>query len=226
MRLCTSLTFCRAKYALATVNQLIDELGDDQTVGHDIACSFTATLRDSSISEKVREHRLSMSVNAFHGHAHNRRCQLKNHPLYRTVLGLEDLETCERVFSASNAVARVIRFASHFHWQQFLELHFKQWNEDRYADISRPVLFLPSFASRSILLSGKFLFNNYKQALKIITEFTPQLMAYKQSTGITDADIQRWPEDELKYLNDLQTEPEVDAVPVAYVESLMTLKKT
>ncbi len=71
---------------------------------------------------------------------------------------------------------------------------------------------------------GKFLFNNYKQAVKIITEFTPQLTIYKQSSGITDTDIQHWPEDELKYLNDLQTEPEIDAIPVAYVEALMTLK--
>ncbi len=128
---------CSAKYALATVDRLLNELGDDQTIGHDIACSFSATLRDSSISEKVKKHRLSMSVNAFHGHAHHRMCQLQNHPLYRTILGLEDLETCERVFSASNAVARVIRFASHFHWKQFLDLHFKQWNEDRYLDISK-----------------------------------------------------------------------------------------
>ncbi len=133
-----------AKYALATVNRLVDELGSDQTVGHDIACSFSATLRNSSISQKVATHRLTMSVNAFHGHAHNRICQLTNHPLYRTVLGLEDLETCERVFSASNSVARVIRFASHFHWQQFLDLHFKQWNEDRYADISGLIFILRS----------------------------------------------------------------------------------
>ncbi len=130
------LMIYRAKYALCTVNKLIDNLGDDQTVGHDIACTFTATLRDSSISAKVKEHRLTMLVNAFHGHAHNRRCQLANHPLYRPILGLEDLETCERVFSALNSVARVIRFSSHFHWAQFLDLHFRQWNEDRYSDLS------------------------------------------------------------------------------------------
>ncbi|THH00432.1 hypothetical protein EW026_g2103 [Hermanssonia centrifuga] len=196
-----------AKYALATVNRLVDELGDDQTVGHDIACAFTATLRNSSIADKVKRHRLTMSVNAFHGHAHNRMCQLANHPLYRIVLGLEDLETCERVFSASNAVARTVRFSSHFHWCQFLDLHFKQWNEDRYLDLS------------------KFLFNNYRQALKILADFTPQLAAYKRMYGIVDADIEGWPQDELRYLKNTHVEPEKDAVPVAYVEALQSLKR-
>ncbi|EGO04369.1 hypothetical protein SERLA73DRAFT_44780 [Serpula lacrymans var. lacrymans S7.3] len=33
--------------------------------------------------------------NAFHGYAHNWRCQLLNHPFYLTGFGLEDMETCE-----------------------------------------------------------------------------------------------------------------------------------
>ena len=124
----------RAKYPLATTNRIMDKLGDDQAVGHDIACSFTATIGNSSIGGKARTTRLDLAVNAFHGHAHNRLCQLRYHPLFRKVLGLEDLETCERIFSGSNPLARTIRFSSHFHWLQFIDLHFDQWNRDRYLE--------------------------------------------------------------------------------------------
>lgn len=76
-------------------------------------------------------------VCAFHGYAHNRLCQLSNHPLYLIGFGIEDLEGMERVFAASNSVARVIRYASQFHYLQFLDLHFHQWDEDKYAELSK-----------------------------------------------------------------------------------------
>lgn len=125
----------RAKYPLATVMRLLEVLGHSQGIGHDIACSFTSTINKSSIGIKARQLNLLLSVNAFHGHAHNRLCQLRFHPLYLEILGLEDLETCERIFSASNLVARTVRFASHFHWLQYIDLHFDQWDQDRYLEL-------------------------------------------------------------------------------------------
>ena len=80
-------------------------------------------------------------MNAFHGHAHNRMCQLQYHPLYLPGTGLEDFETCEHVFSSSNATAGLIRHASHFHYVQSLELHFSQWDADKYAELSMSLLF-------------------------------------------------------------------------------------
>lgn len=74
--------------------------------------------------------------------------------------------------------------------------------------------------------TGKFLFNNYRQAIGIITEYTPQLLLYKQTHNITDDDIQGWPQDELKYLKNLRTEPTEDATRVAYVNALITLDRT
>lgn len=118
------------------VNLIMDVYGSHQGVGYDVACSNSATIRGSSIGSKVLALFLEMVVNAFHGHAHNRLCQLLFHPLFRKNLGLEDLECCECIFSASNATSRVIRHASYFHWRQFLDLHFSQWNEDRYEDLS------------------------------------------------------------------------------------------
>lgn len=90
------------------------------------------------LGEKASTLKLRLAVNAFHGYAHNRLCQLSHHPLYLAGFGIEDLETLERVFSASNAVVRLIRHASPFHWMQFLDLHFRQWNDDKYENIGEP----------------------------------------------------------------------------------------
>jgi hypothetical protein len=128
--------FQSAKYALATANKLMDVYGSDGVTGYDIGCSFTKTAAASSIAMKVKNHNHRFVVNSFHGHAHNRRCQLQFHTLYQQGLGIEDLETCERVFSGSNAVAPVIRHASYFHWLQFIDLHFDQWDQDRYQELS------------------------------------------------------------------------------------------
>lgn len=117
-------------------NTVMDAYGAHQAIGYDVGCSFSSTIRRSSLSDKALQLFLEMLVNAFHGHAHNRLCQLVFHPLFRKIIGLEDLESCERIFSASNSTARVIRHASYFHWLQFLDLHFSQWNEDRYEDLS------------------------------------------------------------------------------------------
>lgn len=127
----------RFKYPLAVTSKLIDVFGDHQCIGYDVSCAFSATIRDSTLlSQRAIKHQLQLVVDAFHGYSHNRLCQLRYHPLYRLGLGLEDLESCERVFSGSNSVSRVIRHASYFHWHQFLDLHFQQWNEDRLLDSS------------------------------------------------------------------------------------------
>jgi hypothetical protein len=108
-----------AKYALAAANKIMDTYGSHQEVGYDIGCKVCETLAHSSIGAKAEELGFSFVVNAFHGHAHNRLCQLRHHPLYQLGIGLEDLETCERIFTGSNSVARLIRHASYFHWLQF-----------------------------------------------------------------------------------------------------------
>jgi len=68
-------------------------------------------------------------------------CQLQYHPLYLPGTGLEDFETCERVFSSSNATAALIHHASYFHYIQYLDLHFSQWDADKYAELSTLLLF-------------------------------------------------------------------------------------
>jgi hypothetical protein len=106
------------------LNKIPNTYRTDEGVGYDIACSHIATIATSLIGAKAHTQHLLLTVNAFHSHAHNLLCQLCHHPLYLHGLGLEDLETCEWVFSSSNAVARVVQYSSHFHWMQFIDLHY------------------------------------------------------------------------------------------------------
>ncbi|KAG2753193.1 hypothetical protein P692DRAFT_201706191, partial [Suillus brevipes Sb2] len=196
-----------AKYALATTNKVLDVYGVNGVTGYDIGCSYQKTVNSSSISTKARSNHHRFIVNSFHGHAHNRRCQLRFHPLYQHGLGLEDLETCERIFSGSNAVSPVIRHASYFHWLQFIDLHFQQWDSDRYLELS------------------KFLYNNYKQALAIIDDLSPAVEELKLALKISDGDFERWNMEELEFLESLAEEQEGDIEAMTYVDALQSLAK-
>ena len=166
-----------------------------------------------------------MAVDAFHGHAHNRLCQLSNHPLFLKGFGLEDLATCERIFAGTNLATRLIQHASHFHWLQFLDLQMDQWDKDKYLELS-----MCSINSHLLFANtgnaGKFLFNNYKQAIAIISDYTPDINALKAiSPGLANEDFIKWREEETQYLRSLRLEPEYDAQVVAYVEALEAVKK-
>lgn len=118
----------------------------DIGIGYDIGCAFEATVAKSPLLRDIAKRRgVTFVVNAFHGYAHNRLCQVHHHPLYKEGFGLEDLETMERIFSSSNEVARTIRYASYFHWKQALDLHFTQWDEDKYAELSGCYYLVESF---------------------------------------------------------------------------------
>ncbi|KIJ30585.1 hypothetical protein M422DRAFT_186944, partial [Sphaerobolus stellatus SS14] len=49
--------------------------------------------------------------------------------LYNTQAGLEDFETCERIFSMSNHLTSATQFASKLHHQQVIEEHFSYWDD-------------------------------------------------------------------------------------------------
>ncbi|KAI0245898.1 hypothetical protein BJV78DRAFT_1136509, partial [Lactifluus subvellereus] len=197
------------KYGLATLNELLEVFGHDQAIGYNIGCSHKMTVAASSIGEKACSQRLQLVVNAFHGHAHNRLCQLVNHPLFCKGFGLEDLATCERIFSGTNPATRLIRHASYFHWLQFLDLQLDQWDKDRYLDLSN------------------FLLNNYKQALAILLDYNCDVEALKQTMpNLVDEDFVQWREEELEYLTKMQEQPEYDVQIIAYVEVLEAVRKT
>lgn len=126
----------RAKYPLAITNKLIDVYGDGLCIGYDIGCAFSSTVDSSPLLvPKAKRSRLRFVVPTFHGHAHNRVCQLKWHPLYLKVLGLEDFECCERIFSFSNHLASCTRHSSKFHRHQGIEEHIQYWAELKYSNL-------------------------------------------------------------------------------------------
>ncbi|KAI0641354.1 hypothetical protein C8Q79DRAFT_919742, partial [Trametes meyenii] len=197
-----------AKYPLALLDHILDVLGDHTGVGYDIGCTFKETVaRSSLVGPKAAQRQVVFAVCAFHGYAHNRQCQLANHPLYLVGFGLEDLEGLERVFSSSNAVARLIRYASRYHWTQALDLHFRQWDDEKYSELST------------------FLYNNARQALTIIHDYSYDVKQLQSELGITGADIEGWATEERAFLEGLKDKPEERVLEVAYVQALIERAK-
>ncbi|EJD44456.1 hypothetical protein AURDEDRAFT_65269, partial [Auricularia subglabra TFB-10046 SS5] len=111
-----------AKYPLGIIARMLRVGLEGTRCAYDIGCAFQGTLDRSSLGMRARAAGITCGLNSFHGYGHNRLCQLGHHPLYQPGFGLEDLETCERFFSWLNAVAAVVRHASHYHWLQAVDL--------------------------------------------------------------------------------------------------------
>jgi len=185
----------------------MDALGPRLLIGYDIGCVFGGTILSTSLGAKFRESGSRTCVNVFHGYSHNYKCQCKNHPNNITGMGLEDLETLERVFSSSNALAAVTRLASAFRRRLYIEMHFKQWDEDKYANLAT------------------MLRNNYHQALNIIKTDGRAIEGGKCSLGVTDEDLESWKIEQEEYFQALGDEPESKVRAIAYMELLQKMRQ-
>ncbi|KAG0694016.1 hypothetical protein DFH29DRAFT_1037153 [Suillus ampliporus] len=196
-----------AEYPLAVVSKLLDTFGSDLSGGYDIGCQFKTTLDNSSLGTHARSLNYTSLVSAFHGHAHKWLCQLDHLATYVSGLGLEDLETCERTFSKSNALAPTMRYASIFHRQQGITNYFEH-NDDYevYANLSN------------------FLYHNYKQALDIICDSQITLPKLMQDINVTEeSTFDEWLKEEKVYLQGLCTEPELETLQMEYWQKLVNL---
>ncbi|KAJ7193402.1 hypothetical protein C8J57DRAFT_1443785 [Mycena rebaudengoi] len=125
-----------AKYPLAIVDALLDAFGPKLGVGYDIGCGFGTTVCNSPLGKKAKDLKMRTLVGAFHGHAHNRLCQLEYLANYVPGMGLEDLEGCERLFSKSNFLARSVRYASIFHRKQTIVSYMSHHDDfESYANL-------------------------------------------------------------------------------------------
>jgi hypothetical protein len=131
----------------------------------------------------------------------------KFHPNIIEGIGIEDLETLERVFSASNALASIIRFATAYQHRLFINMFFKQWDADKYLNL------------------GNMLYENYQQALQIIGDESPLVEEAKVSLNIKDGELEVWQAEEAQYFSQLGKEPEWDIHAMAYVEMLQELRQ-
>ncbi|KAJ6592957.1 hypothetical protein B0H19DRAFT_890330, partial [Mycena capillaripes] len=197
-----------AKYPLAVVQELLDAFGMKIGAGYDIGCHFEATVRNSQLGEQARTNRLKCLVGSFHGHAHNRLCQLSFLATYVEGMGLEDLEGCERYFSRSNALAKSCRYASRFHRQQEIATYAKHFDSfETYANLS------------------KFLCTNYRQALTIL-KTQPALEDWMRQEGVESFDeFHQWLLEEKQYLVSLKNaaKTNVETLEMEYVQKLVNL---
>ena len=121
-------------------------------------------------------------------------------------MGLEDFETMERIFSFSNALASIVRYASPYRRRIFIDFFLRQWDDDKY------------------LNSGTFILNNYTQALKILDEDVRALEDAKVSLNFTDEDMDQWEQEQKVFFGSLGKEPEATTLRVEYVELLQALQ--
>lgn len=140
-------------------------------------------------------------MNAMHGWSHIRPCQCENHPLYLDNVGLSDLEDCERSFSLSNLVAPLTRHASKFHRHQFIDLHFTHTDRQRYQSL------------------GKFQYDNYRQACRIIEENRALLQEAHSKHGFTATDYRKWLEEEKEYLKIVGKRSDDEKIAFLYLEA-------
>ena len=175
--------------------------------GYDIGCVFEETILRSSLGAAFKELGWRFCVNAFHGYSHSYTCQVHHHPNCIEGLGLEDLETLERIFSGSNALAPIIRYASRYRRLALLTLYFRQWDHEKYSNI------------------GQMLYNNYVQALNIIETQQPALDDALRELGITMDDLRSYIAEERNFFATLKDEDEKNLQAISYVEALQELRK-
>ncbi|KAJ7784074.1 hypothetical protein B0H14DRAFT_3095688 [Mycena olivaceomarginata] len=197
-----------AKYPLAVTEALLEHLGERTGAGYDVGCDFQTTLKNSPLGECAKCKNFRCLVGAFHGHAHNRLCQLCFLATYVEGLGLEDLEGCERFFSGSNGLAKSCRYASRFHRQQEITAYVKHYDTfHTYANLS------------------KFLCDNYKQALGILkTEHKIRQFMAKEEIANYQV-FHDWLEEEKVFLLGLQEESkdQTETLEMEYVQKLVNL---
>ncbi|EPT04892.1 hypothetical protein FOMPIDRAFT_1045565 [Fomitopsis schrenkii] len=148
---------------------------------------------------------LAGMVPAFHGHGHNCGCQMHWHPMYMEGVSKEDFEGCEQCFSNTNGLASGTRLATPFHWCQVIEEHFKFLDEQKHSEL------------------GNFIFNNYWQALGIISKSLAVLAVLCSQLSIATMDLEHYLEEEQEYHQTQKPEPPKAAQEIEYMDILKRL---
>ncbi|EJT96659.1 hypothetical protein DACRYDRAFT_102753 [Dacryopinax primogenitus] len=200
-----------SRYSLTVLDKCIKTFGVGLAFGYDIGCTHSVTIQQSPLGAQAAAASLRFFVGAFHGYAHNRRCQLAFHPCLLATAGLEDFETCEWVFAKQNLTAQqnltahLFRHASRYHRHQTMHLFYQRWDRD----------------CRTLL--SNFLYNNYKQALDLIQRSYPVVQSMLSQLGLTTMDLARFLQEEWAFFDSLQEEPAEDQLAFCYLETLHLL---
>ena len=192
---------------MAIVAKILEKITGKKLIGYDIGCAFGDTVLHTTLKTAFEASGSRFCVNAFHGYSHSYDCQVQHHPNVIDGIGLEEMETLERIFSASNQLAPVTRYASPYRRLSFIHTFFRQWDDEKYANI------------------GLFLYNNYVQALDIIEKHSDAVAATLRDLGITSAQLAEYDREERKYFAALRNEDEGNLWTITYVETLQALMK-
>ncbi|KZP13689.1 hypothetical protein FIBSPDRAFT_913015 [Athelia psychrophila] len=189
-----------SKYGLGTAAKMLKAHSKKQGAGLDIGCSHMKTLFNSALGPLARQLEHTVLVDVFHGHAHNRLCQLSNLTHYVDGLGLEALGVCEQAFSKSNVLAGSTRSMSRFHHQQAIAAHCRDTdNYENYMTITTYIEMM------------------YKKALGILKDYPAALVLSKAALGITGTPpFKDWLVEEKSYLQSLKKEPPQETLAMEY----------
>ncbi|KAI1782756.1 hypothetical protein LXA43DRAFT_904908 [Ganoderma leucocontextum] len=196
-----------AKYPLAIVAKILEKIPGKKLIGYDIGCAFGDTVLHTTLKAAFEASGSRFCVNAFHGYSHSYDCQVQHHPNVIDGMGLEEMETLERIFSASNQLAPITRYASPYRRISFIHAFFRQWDDEKYANI------------------GLFLYNNYVQALDIVEKHSGAVTATLRDLSITSEQLAEYDREERKYFVTLRDEDEANLWTITYVETLQALIK-
>jgi hypothetical protein len=188
------------------VAKALEVFGECTLIAYDVGCNLGKTIHTSSLGELFNKLKCRCCVNAFHGFTYNYACQCQNHPHGIVGMGIEDLETLERIFSFSNQLAAVTRYSSAYRRRVFIDLFFGQWDEKKYQNL------------------GLMLYNNYRQALDIISKESQALAKAMTSLDVNEKVLDQWHKEEIEYFKTLGKEPEWDIHAMAYIELLQELR--
>ncbi|KAI1781831.1 hypothetical protein LXA43DRAFT_977885 [Ganoderma leucocontextum] len=191
-----------AKYVLALLARILDHVPGRKLLGYDIGCVCEETVRNSSLGDEFKKSGSRFCVNAFHGYSHSYNCQVKFHPTFIAGTGIEDLETLERLFSASNSLAPVTRYASRYRRKAFIHMFLQQWDREKYANL------------------GLMLYNNYVQALEIIATLGPAVEEALRELNLTREQLGTLQAEEKEYFVALRDEDPANLHTIVYVELL------
>ena len=195
-----------SKYPLAILAKLCQIAILRYLLGFDIGCAFRVTLANSSLGPAFFASGSRVCVNAFHGYSHSYQCQVQHHPNVVKGMGIEDLETLERIFSASNQLAAVIRYASAYRRHALMTHFFRHWDDEKYANL------------------GLMLYNNYRQAQEILKDKVPALEESLGMMKMPRAELDTLAREEQQYFATLKDEAPWDVHAVAYVQALQDLR--
>lgn len=141
-----------------------------------------------------------------HGYSHNRPCQVDNLPLYITGAGIADFEQCERSFSQSNICAPLTRHSTQYHRLQAINMHYQHTDELK------------------LLSLGKFIYDNYRQSLRILDENEREIEDLRITKGYGAAQFLEWLSEERDYVQTVGKESPEDKLRCLYVEALDNLR--